>query len=260
MTFYSYLQPIIQTIVLIGLIKDFLERKYNIDFANVFFTMSYNTIYMYSKCQILCMKFKKGMNKFIESKPILSKIVNSFNLCFVTKTETTNETNIQLIKNGEILDTDDIIDDIINDFSNDIDVDINVMYDFIVYSDSINKKLIHKGENIIPQCELSNISFILVELKINETTFKINLKNEKYNFYVKGNKLSKIFFPYYFKNIVSDPKFEYDSYNEATVSLNIIDQDVNTVNIIFTENNEYLEFDKDGYTVKVEKSGFEQDG
>ena len=260
MTFYSYLQPIIQTLVLIGLIKDYLERKYNIDFTNVIFTMSYNTIYMYSKCQILCMKFKKSMNKFIESKPIVSKIVNNCNLFFIQNSENTNETNIQLIKNGEILDSDDVLDDILNDFSNDKDVDINVMYDFMVYSDSINKKLIYKGENIITQCELSNISFILVELKINETTFKINLKNEKYNFYVKGNKLSKIFFPYFFKNIVCDPNFEYDSYNEATVSLNIIDQDVNTVNIMFTENNEYIEFDKDGYTLKTEKSDFEQDG
>jgi hypothetical protein len=260
MTFYSYLQPIIQTIVLIGLIKDYLERKYNIDFTNVFFTMSYNTVYIYSKCQILFMKFKKNMNKFIESKPILSKIVNNCNLFFIQNPENTNETNIQLIKNGEILDSDDILDNILNDFSNDVDVDINVMYDFIVYSDSTNKKLIYKGENIITECELSNINFILVELNVDKTSFKINLKNEKYNFYVKGNKLSKIFFPYFFKNIVCDPNFDYESYNESTVSLNIIDQDVNTVNIMFTENNEYIEFDKDGYTVKKAKSDFEQDG
>ena len=68
---------------------------------------------------------------------------------------------------------------------------------------------------------------------------------------------------YHFKNIICDPNFEYDSYNGAYVSLNIIDQDVNTVKVIFTENNEYIEFDTNGYTVKAEKaekSGFEQDG
>ena len=249
----------IQTIIFIALVKDYMERKYNSNFTNLFVTISYNIIYVYSKGQILFIKLNKEVVLFIESNPTLLKISNDVKSLLTLKNEETPKNTIEFIKNGEIIkkincndlkSNDSNCEELINTYEND--------YDFLIYSqlnenNCFNKKILQKGEEITsPIYELSNISFMLVELHIDNNIFKINLKNEKHNFYVQGNRLSFEFFMYYLKNIELNTTFELSSHNY--ISLHIIDQNVDKCVLDFThdnsithDNSKYILIEKDTY-------------
>lgn len=245
MSFFNIIQKIIQTVILLNIIKGYVERKYNINFTNIFISVSYNIIYVYSKCQILFIKLNKTVATFIESNPSLLKISNDVKSLFAGET---TKNSIEFIKNGEIIKNikckDFNCDELINAYETD--------YDFLIYSDinndnCSNKIMSQKGEEITVQYELSRVSFLLVELQLDNTIIKINLKNEKYNFYIEGNVLSLEFFTYYLKNIYFDHDFDLTSYDN--ISLHIIDQDVNTFELDLVEKNHIVKFEKDSYAI-----------
>ena len=245
MSFFNIIQKIIQTVILLNIIKGYVERKYNINFTNIFISVSYNIIYVYSKCQILFMKLNKTVTTFIESNPSLLKISNDVKSLFAGET---SKNSIEFIKNGKIIKNikckDFDCDELINAYETD--------YDFLIYSDinndnCANKIMSQKGEEITVQYELSRVSFLLVELQLDTTIIKINLKNEKYNFYIEGNVLSLEFFMYYLKNISFDHDFDLTSYDN--ISLHIIDQDVNAFELDLVEKNHIIKFEKDTYTI-----------
>jgi hypothetical protein len=245
MSFFNIIQKIIQTVILLNIIKGYVERKYNVNFTNVFISVSYNIIYVYSKCQILFIKLNKTVATFIESNPSLLKISNDVKSLFAGET---TKNSIEFIKNGEIIKNikckDFNCDELINAYETD--------YDFLIYSDinndnCANKIMSQKGEEITVQYELSRVSFLLVELQLDNTIIKIDLKNEKYNFYIEGNVLSLEFFTYYLKNIYFDHDFDLTSYDN--ISLHIIDQDVNTFELDLVEKNHIIKFEKDSYAI-----------
>ena len=270
----------IQTIIFIALVKDYMERKYNSNFTNLFVTISYNIIYVYSKGQILLIKLNKNLVLFIEANPTLLKISNDVKSLLTLKNEEINNNTIEFIKNGEVIknitcnnlkcnnfkcnnikSNDFNCEELINSYKND--------YDFLIYSElnennCFNKKILQKGEEIMsPIYELSNISFMLVELHIDNNIFKINLKDEKHNFYVQGNRLSFDFFMYYLKNIELNTTFELSSSN--SISLHIIDQNVDkwvlnfaNDNGITNDNNAYILIEKDTYKLNIKLNGPEQ--
>ena len=86
MSFFNIIQKIIQTVILLNIIKGYVERKYNINFTNIFISVSYNIIYIYSKCQILFIKLNKTVATFIESNPSLLKISNDVKSLFAGET------------------------------------------------------------------------------------------------------------------------------------------------------------------------------
>ena len=227
------------------MIKDYFERKYNINFTNIFVSASYNIIYLYSKCQILFMKLNKTLTSFIEANPSLLKISNQVKSLLAGET---NKNSIEFIKNGTIIKNikckDFNCDELINAYETD--------YDFLIYSDinnnnCANKIMSQKGEEITVQYELSRVSFLLVELQLDNIIIKINLKNEKYNFYIEGNMLSLEFFMYYLKNIYFDHDVDLTSYND--ISLHIIDQDVNAFELDLVTKNQFITIGKDTYTI-----------
>jgi hypothetical protein len=271
----------IQTVIFIALVKDYMERKYNSNFTNLFVTISYNIIYVYSKGQILLIKLNKNIVLFIESNPTLLKISNDIKSLSSSKNEEINKNTIEFVKNGEVIknircnnfkcnnikSNDSNCEELINAYENE--------YDFLIYShlnenNCFNKKILQKGEEITsPIYELSNISFMLVELHIDNNIFKINLKNEKHNFYVQGNRLSFDFFMYYLKNIELNTTFELSSSN--SISVHIIDQNVdkcvldfiddNSItndNSITDDNSRYILIEKDTYKLNISLNGPEQ--
>lgn len=255
MSFLTIIQKIIQTIILIMMIKDYFERKYNVNFTNVFVSASYNIIYLYSKCQILIMKLNKTLTAFIESNPSLLKISNQVKSLLAGET---NKNTIEFIKNGNIIKNikcnDFNCDELINAYETD--------YDFLIYSDlnddnCANKIMSQKGEEITVQYELSRVSFLLVELQMDNTIFKINLKNEKYNFYVEGNRLSLEFFMYYLKNISHEANIDITSYKE--MSLHIIDQDVNAFELDLVTKTQFITIGKDAYTINEFEENVEEE-
>jgi hypothetical protein len=244
----------IQTLFLILLIKDYVERKYNSNFTNLLVTISYNIIYVYSKGQILLIKLNKNIVLFIESNHILLKILNDVKSLLTLKNAEINKNTVEFIKNGEVIkniqynnikSNDLNCDKLINAYEND--------FDFLIYShlndkNCANKILLQKGQEITSEYELSNVNFMLVELHIDSIIFKINLKDEKYNFYMQGNRLSCDFFMYYLKNYEFNKIFDLTSYN--SILLHIIDQDVNKIIVDFTDNNRYISIEKDTYKIK----------
>ena len=225
---------------LIGMLFiDMIERRFPDELKNFMVSLSYNVIYIYSKAQILFMKYNKKINEIIESNPSLLKIKNDFNLLIQSTKYRVNK--LEFIKNGNLIENK------------------STDYDFAIYSDlkintiCENKKIFQNNQQLTEDYEISNIQFMLIELLVGEKkTFKITLKNEKYNFYVVGNILSKDFFTYYLKNIHAD-KFDLteESIKEDKITIKIIDHDVNKIEFYLTDKNDHIIIEKTSYKLNI---------
>ena len=208
------------------LLNDFFERKYPNEFKNFrkltnekFINFSYNCIYYYSKCQIFFMNTKNKLILFIEANPILLRIRNNIN-------------NLNIYPNK---------------YDNNIEYYDDYGFDIYNYIDNkfVNKLLFYKNSNH-PINEISDIKFMLIEFKNGENIYKIDLKTDKFNYYLVGNKFTKNFFIFYIKTHLNK-NHEFD--NKCT--LKIIDHDVNKIEIEFTDKNESILLEKNGYELKV---------
>jgi hypothetical protein len=229
------LTTLLRTGVLALLLNDYLKRNYPNKYEEMIVSISYNLIYLYSKAQILYANLIKVLNKKIEENPNLLKLKNDFDLLIKPKSGIV--TMLEYFKNGNPV-------DIISDKS-----DENC--DFMIYSwlddtkTCVNKKLIYDLKEPLSFSEASEIKFLLVELKIGEnSSHKIVLKTDEFNFYMVGNAFTKQFFIYYLNQIlkIGEEIKEYDKFN-----LKIIDHDVNTVELDFTDKNESILLEKSGY-------------
>jgi hypothetical protein len=220
------------SVIISSLFVDLLERRFPDQFRNILTDGTYNALYYYSKAQIYFTNLSNKLNNFIEANPILSKIKNEFD--FIVKHKLITFTLTEFFKNGDLFRP--------NDTSN---------FDLAICSWSedgcINKKTIYQTIDNDTITERSDIKFILVELKIGENkTYKIDLKTQKYNFYLIGNKFTKQFFIYYLKQLL---KIKESINDDDKITLKIIDHNVNTVEIEFTNKNESIVLEKSGYKV-----------
>jgi hypothetical protein len=229
------LTTLLRTGVLALLLNDYLKRNYPNKYEEMIVSISYNLIYLYSKAQILYANLIKVLNKKIEENPNLLKLKNDFDLLMKPKSGIV--TMIEYVKNGNSV-------DIISDKSDD-------NCDFMIYSwlddtkTCVNKKLIYDLKEPLSFSEVSDIKFLLVELKIGEnSSHKIVLKTDEYNFYIVGNTFTKQFFIYYLKQIL---KIGEEIKDDDKFNLKIIDHDVNTVELDFTDKNESILLEKSGY-------------
>ena len=123
--------------------------------------------------------------------------------------------------------------------------------DFALYSrldDSkscLNKKIVYDLDESIDVYDVSTIKFLLVEFKIGEKTYKIDLKTDTYNFYIVGNKFTKQFFQYYLTEILKITE------SADKFSLHIIDHEVNDVEIDFSDENDHILLEKAGYKLSI---------
>lgn len=223
--------------VLIGvLLADFLERRFPREFNNVITDVTLNVIYLYSKLQIYFSQINKKFNNYIESNPKLLEFKNKLDSVIGPSKIMVTE----FIKNGELL---NIIE------TDEKTFDFGIISTFDNEKRYLNKKIIYNKDEKIERIERSDISFILVEIKIGEnTTYKIDLKTDAYNFYLVGNKFTKEFFIYYLKFYLKIN----DSINETEkITLKIIDHDVNTFTVDFTDKNESITLEKNGYNLSI---------
>ena len=87
----------------------------------------------------------------------------------------------------------------------------------------------------------------LVEIKVKPiNNYKIYLKTDRYNFYAVGNVLTKQFFIFYLKQFLKLNDLIYDNDNDK-MSIKIIDQNVNIIAFDFTDKNENIMLEKNGY-------------
>jgi len=214
------------------LLNDYLKSRYPKKYEMFIISFSYNLIYVYSKAQIFYMNIVKTVNKKIEETPKLLKLKNDLDLLLNKKNGTV--IMIECIKNG-------ILSDNLS----------TTECDFALYSrldDSkkcLNKKIVYDLDESIDVYEVSDIKFLLVELKNGVETYNIDLKTDEYNFYIVGNKFTKQFFQYYLTEILkiteSDDKF----------SLHIIDHLVNKVELDFSDKNDHILLEKTGYKLSI---------
>ena len=214
------------------LLNDYLKNRFPKRYEEIIISFSYNIIYVYSKAQIFYMNIVKKVNKKIEETPKLLKLKNDLDLLLNQKNGTV--IMIECIKNGVLSDNLSMTE-----------------CDFALYSrldDSnkcLNKKIVYDLDESIDVYEVSDIKFLLVELKNGVETYKIDLKTDEYNFYIVGNKFTKQFFQYYLTEILkiteSDDKF----------SLHIIDHLVNKVELDFSDKNDHILLEKTGYKLSI---------
>jgi len=210
------------------LLNDYLKSRYPKKYEEIFVTVSYNLIYVYSKAQIFYMNIVKTVNKKIEETPKLLKLKNDLDLLLKQKNGAV--TMIEFIKNGILTDNLSMSE-----------------CDFALYSrldDSnkcLNKKIVYDLDESIDVYEVSTIKFLLVELKFGSETYKIELKTDAYNFYIVGNRFTKKFFQYYLTEILKITE-SVDNFR-----LHIIDQDVNKAELDFSDENTNILLEKTGY-------------
>ena len=225
----SFITNLLKSVFFAYLLDDYLKRTYPKKYEDLFIMVSYNLIYLYSKTQIFYMNIVKTVNKKIEETPKLLKLKNDLDLLLNKKNGTV--TMIECIKNGILSDNLSMIE-----------------CDFALYSrldDSnkcLNKKIVYDLDESVDVYEVSNIKFLLVELKIGTETYKIDLKTDEYNFYIVGNRFTKQFFQYYLTEILKQRLESLDKF-----SVHIIDHTVNTVQLDFLGENTHILLEKTGY-------------
>jgi hypothetical protein len=229
------LTTLLRTGILAILLNDYLKRNYPNKYQEMLVSLSYNLIYLYSKAQILYANLIKVLNKKIEENPNLLKLKNDLDLLMKPKTGIV--TMLEYVRNGNPI-------NIISDKGDD-------ECDFTIYSwlddtnTCINKKLIYDSKESLSFSEVSEIKFLLVELKIGDnSSHKIDLKTDEYNFYMVGNSFTKQFFIYYLKQIL---KINEEIKDDDKFSLKVIDHEVNTHELDFTDKNESILLEKNGY-------------
>jgi hypothetical protein len=228
----SFITNLLRAVFFGYLLNDYLKSRYPKKYEEIFVTVSYNLIYVYSKAQIFYMNIVKTVNKKIEETPKLLKLKNDLDLLLNQKNGTV--IMIECIKNG-------ILSDNLSTRE----------CDFALYSrldDSnkcLNKKIVYDLDESIDVYEVSTIKFLLVELKNGSDVYKIELKNDVYNFYIVGNRFTKKFFQYYLTEILKITE-SVDNF-----SLHIIDHEVNTVDLDFSDENDHILLEKTGYKVSI---------
>lgn len=205
--------------------------NYQYDYKLFIMKSSYIFINLFSKFQIYFFKINKQLNKIIEQYPLLLNFKNNILSKFKTIVN-----DVELIKDGIPY------KEIIND------------YDFVIYSDNengnsevINKILVNNKSNICNKYELSNIKFMLLQLNVGDKlSFVIDLKNNNYNFYIVGNSFNLKFFEYYVKSIMKDNFIFKD---DDKITLNILDQNVNNIDIELKPKNQSILLEKTNYQI-----------
>jgi hypothetical protein len=227
------LTTLLRTGILAILLNDYLKRNYPNKYQEMIVSISYNLIYLYSKAQILYANLIRVVNKKIEENPNLLKLRNDLDLLLKPKSGII--TMLDYIKNGNSVDKGDD------------------NCDFMIYSwlddtkSCVNKKLVYDLKEPLSFSEISDIKFFLVELKIGENnSHKIELKTDEFNFYVVGNSFNKQFFIYYLKQIL---KISEEIKDDDKFNLKILDHNVNTIDLDFTDKNENIILEKTGYKI-----------
>jgi len=202
------------------LLIDMFQRRYPEEFDQFIINLSFNFIYIFSRLQIITNRTINKLNKYIEDNPYLIKIKNEMNNILTQK-----QKNFEIQKSEYGF-------SILNVIENNI----------------VNKKLIY-DDNYEHSIEHSEIKFLLIEFYIGETDnnkYKIDLKTDKFNYYIVGNKFTKNFFIFYVKNhlIMNNNISDNDR-----CSLKIIDHNVNTIDVEFTDKNESITLHKNDYSI-----------
>ena len=243
---FSTLSTIIRIMTLTVLLDDYLRRNHLQKYESFLFTASYNAINLYSKGQIILNKAFVNIKLFIDSNPKLKKIYDDI---YKSKKEFPE---IEHIKNGDVISVYNRNEDFSDKFT-ECNSEFLLFSDYskINKSDCINKKII-TNKPITFEYGLTDFKFMLVEFVIGENTYKINLKDETYNYYVIDNIFDIDFFTYYlthhYHEIFSKEDIDITKYDTCVVK--IVDHNVKTFSIDMKKNGSIKIF-REGYVINT---------
>jgi len=218
------------------LLHDYMKRNYPDNYSEFLIVASFKIIHFYSKGQILFNKLLLQLNKLIESNPQIKKILNDI-----------YRKNIEGNQICQIKDNEIYIKYYTNDREKYFEDDDKCFYEFIDNKKAIENKCINhvilRSQPFSTNYEVSNIKFILVEVIINDETFKIDLKTETYNYYIVNNILDVNFFKYflYIYGICNLDRTKIDK-----LTIKIIDHNVITKELEISDD-KFIIIKKDDY-------------
>jgi len=226
---------------LIGaLFVDMIERRFPIHFKNLIFNISYYSIYYFGKLQIVFGQIKRNVDTFIENNPNLSNIKKKIDLLLSKPQTQTQHVTRYYIKNSKLYNLSDI---------NSSEPDFIILSWLGDDKKCFNKQIIYNKDSDLTSTEKSDIKFLLIEIKIGDTNSrKIDLKTDNFDYYLVGNKFTKDFFIFYLNHYL---QFNNEIKDSDKISLKIIHHDVNIINLDFTDKNESILLEKNGYKLSI---------
>jgi len=215
-----------KTLILFVLFNDYLKRKFPQQHEKILTETTYKLIYLFSKCQLATTKLKNQIKEFIENNEYLKKIYDADKKEVVNEICQINKISIYIKYFKKIRDVDFVHNEncfyILSDNINHV-------------NNCVNKVILHTLLYTSENYELSNVRFILLELKYKENTYKINLKNEESNYYIVNNILDKKFFIYYLYNYQLCNFTDDDINNITKFDIKLIDQNVKVSELEITD-------------------------
>lgn len=226
-----------KTSIMVFIANDVLKKKYSDKYDSAIINISYNLIYLFSRCQIIITKVCSGIIAFANSNPQAKKIIDSIYSNNIVQNQ------LYIINHmGETVTT----------WSADTDTmhTDNCIY---VFADNEAKNkvgcvnmVILRTPQFLTNYTVSSIKFMLIEIKIHDVMYKLNLKTDLYNYYIVDNRLDHQFFIYFLKKYqIYDFKNNTEQINSFTVK--IIDHNVNVREFEITQN-KFITIQKDDYT------------
>jgi hypothetical protein len=213
---------VFNTCISIFLLNQYFMQNYTETYNDICIKYLYNAIYLFSKCQIF-------YNKLLETRFFKrpKKAVRVDDIQYI-KIE-----SVLRICNGKSLIQTSVRDDGFYIYS-DSDVDGNINH------------VIYQSYPMDLQYDVSDISFISLEVKSGSEFFKVHLKTESYNFYVVDNVFDKNFFIYYLVNFCNG--FNLQKINIGDLSVKLVDHNVEIKEIPISR--ETIRLTKDGYIIE----------
>jgi hypothetical protein len=215
---------IFKTTTVIAVTCAFLKRTNPQKYENLVVGVSFNMIYLFSKCQILFGKLSARVTEFIKSYPQLK--------AFFTNVPIQNQ--ICQIRAGNIC-VKNHTTDVANYFA-DEDGSFYLFVDNAHVSESgcVNRVVL-RLHPFTSNYEPSDTRFLLFEVKIHDTFYKINLSGETYNYYIVNNIVDKRFLVYFLKQYRVYNLTDHDIRNIKSFTVKIIDQNVNVKTMEITD-------------------------
>jgi hypothetical protein len=235
----------IRTGVFVVLLNDYLKRTYPEEYNNALVISTLKAIHLYSKLQIICTNKYGQIKECIDANPLLKQIFDE-----IYKKNIQNE--ICQVKPGEMYIkpiTTTISDIHFEETDKDKDKDADDC--FYIFSDFINadnkcvnRVFLYSQPFATTNYEVSNVKFMLLEVKLNGNSYKIDLKNEQSNYYIVNNIFDKNFFIYYlnkYQILTREDLLQIEKFD-----IKLIDQDVNIREIEITDK-KFILLKKDEY-------------
>jgi hypothetical protein len=233
----------LKTATLIVLASDYFKRTYPEDYENVLVSVSYKAIYLFSKCQILVGKLSARTMEFINTTPQLKAFLDNI----YKKPLVQNQ--ICKIHDGEICAKNytshgaNYFEAVAADASFYLFVDNENPIDNV---DGCVNRVIMRGPPFSSKYEMSEVKFILFEIKVHDKFYKINLRGPGYNYYVVNNVLDRNFFLYFLKYYQVYDLTDDDIRNIKSFEVKTIDQNVIVNNMEITDEH-YITIQKTDY-------------